>query len=199
MLLSELVNIGKNKLDGVISDDEIKDWFYKNDDKKKFLNTVEKSMVLSLIDNFSQSDTEKTVMCTTNYIIKELYVNAIYLGVDFNNFNFNEIKENMIEIYDILLQSGMIDMIEDFSGKDMKRFDKLYNSFLKFETEMILKEFIKQIDSININENIINSMSKFMSNEKFMKTLDAFTLSQNKETKSVVDMVSKLAREKIKK
>lgn len=199
MLLSELVNIGKNKLDGVISDDEIKDWFYKNDDKKKFLNTVEKSMVLSLIDNFSQSDTEKTVMCTTNYIIKELYVNAIYLGVDFNNFNFNEIKENMIEIYDILLQSGIIDMIEDFSGKDMKRFDKLYNSFLKFETEMILKEFIKQIDSININENIINSMSKFMSNEKFMKTLDAFTLSQNKETKSVVDMVSKLAREKIKK
>lgn len=199
MLLSELVNIGKNKLDGVISDDKIKDWFYKNNDKKKFLNTVEKSMVLSLIDNFSQSDTEKTVMCTTNYIIKELYVNAIYLGVDFNNFNFNEIKENMIEIYDILLQSGMIDMIEDFSGKDMKRFDKLYNSFLKFETEMILKEFIKQIDSININENIINSMSKFMSNEKFMKTLDAFTLSQNKETKSVVDMVSKLAREKIKK
>lgn len=199
MLLSELVNIGKNKLDGVISDDEIKDWFYKNNDKKKFLNTVEKSMVLSLIDNFSQNDTEKTVMCTTNYIIKELYVNAIYLGVDFNNFNFNEIKENMIEIYDILLQSGIIDMIEDFSGKDMKRFDKLYNSFLKFETEMILKEFIKQIDSININENIINSMSKFMSNEKFMKTLDAFTLSQNKETKSVVDMVSKLAREKIKK
>lgn len=199
MLLSELVNIGKNKLDGVISDDEIKDWFYKNDDKKKFLNTVEKSMVLSLIDNFSQSDTEKTVMCTTNYIIKELYVNAIYLGVDFNNFNFNEIKENMIEIYDILLQSGIIDMIEDFSGKDMERFDKLYNSFLKFETEMILKEFIKQIDSININENIINSMSKFMSNEKFMKTLDAFTLSQNKETKSVVDMVSKLAREKTKK
>lgn len=199
MLLSELVNIGKNKLDGVISDDEIKDWFYKNNDKKKFLNTVEKSMVLSLIDNFSQNDTEKTVMCTTNYIIKELYVNAIYLGVDFNNFNFNEIKENMIEIYDILLQSGIIDMIEDFSGKDMERFDKLYNSFLKFETEMILKEFIKQIDSININENIINSMSKFMSNEKFMKTLDVFTLSQNKETKSVVDMVSKLAREKMKK
>lgn len=196
MLLSEVLSISEEKNNGLINDDSIKDWFYKNNQKRKYLNIQEKAIVLTLIEEFLQKDDKNSVVCVTNYVVKELIMLSVYLGVGFKEMNFKDINKNIVEIYESFMSSGLVDLIEEYSEKDIVRFNYLYSNFLSLETEMILREFINQINDIHIDDNMMSTMKDFLNDENFMKTLDMFNISQDAETKTVVKSISNMARKR---
>lgn len=196
MLLSEVLSISEERNNGLINDDSIKDWFYKNNQKRKYLNIQEKAIVLTLIEEFLQKDDKNSVVCVTNYVVKELIMLSVYLGVGFKEMDFKDINKNIVEIYESFLSSGLVDLIEEYSEKDIVRFNYLYNNFLSLETEMILREFINQINDIHIDDNMMSTMKDFLNDENFMKTLDMFNISQDAETKTVVKSISNMARKR---
>lgn len=198
MLLSEVFELSEKVNNKKINNKSIDSWFNNNSDKKKFLTTSEKAIVLNLIEQFLQKDEKNSIICVTNYVVKDLFKIGFYLGIKFDEFDFDKITPNIIEIYDSFLYSGIIDKIERYSYYDMKRFDDLYGIFLKLESELILQEFINQINNMKLDENMISMMSDFMKDEKFMKTLDMFSISQNKETKDMVDIISSFSRKESK-
>ena len=196
MLLSEVLSISEERNNGLINDDSIKDWFYKNNQKRKYLNIQEKAIVLTLIEEFLQKDDKNSVVCVTNYVVKELIMLSVYLGVGFKEMDFKDINKNIVEIYESFLSSGLVDLIEEYSEKDIVRFNYLYSNFLSLETEMILREFINQINDIHIDDNMMSTMKDFLNDENFMKTLDMFNISQDAETKTVVKSISNMARKR---
>lgn len=198
MLLSEVFDISERKNKNLIDNKSIKKWFNDNDKKRKYLTTGEKAIMLNLIEQFLQKDEKNSVIAVTNYIVKDLIKIGFYLGITFNEFDFDKITKNIIEIYDSLLESGIIDMVEEYSISDIKRFDDLYDNYLKLETESVLREFVSQINNIKIDNNLISLMSDFMKDENFMKTLDMFSISQDKETKDIVNIFSDLSRKEAK-
>ena len=138
MLLSEVFDISERKNKNLIDSKSIEKWFNNNDKKRKYLTTGEKAIMLNLIEQFLQKDEKNSVIAVTNYIVKDLIKIGFYLGITFNEFDFDKITKNIIEIYDSLLESGIIDMVEEYSISDIKRFDDLYDNYLKLETEWFL-------------------------------------------------------------
>lgn len=159
---------------GKIDDSKFMDYINKNIKRKQYVSIIEKSNIVSSVENFVDG---KKYENSALYIVDIEMAMGLYIFSKYSDIEI-KISELTIENFDKICETGLYSYVTAYAEHDIRIIKEIFNLY---QNNIIVKEIKKTMDLSNIDTSGIKDFNDLITNKEGIDFLnEVFNYNRNK-------------------